>query len=137
MVIIAGTCIYLRHKIIHSNRFFKSVKRNTTEKQKVAKVGRLIEILEEQLKPTLSVFIAGGIDAMFNIFLIIIILLGSIFGFETLIRNNVTLAIRLCQYCSHAVVYALHEKNIGKEIMDLYAKIKGPKKSKVIMLNRQ
>ena len=53
--------------IIHSNRFFKSVKRNTTEKRKAAKVGRLIEILEEQLKPTLSVFIAGGIDAMFNI----------------------------------------------------------------------
>ena len=137
MVIIAGTCIYLRHKIIHSNRFFKSVKRNTTEKQKAAKVGRLIEILEEQLKPTLSVFIAGGIDAMFNIFLIIIILLGSIFGFETLIQNNVTLAIRLCQYCSHAVVYALRDKYIGKEIKDLYAKIKGPKKSKVIMLNRQ
>ena len=85
MVIIAGTCIYLRHKIIHSNRFFKSVKRNTTEKPKAAKVGRLIEILEEQLKPTLSVFIAGGIDAMFNIFLIIIILLGSILGFKTLI----------------------------------------------------
>ena len=65
IAIITGTCIYLRYKIIHSKKFFKSVKRSTAEEQKAVKVGRLMEILQEQVKPTFSVFIAQGIDAVF------------------------------------------------------------------------
>ena len=65
--IITGTSIYLRYKIIHSKRFFKSVKKSTAEQEKAMKVGRMMEILEEQVKPTVSVFIAQGIDAVFNV----------------------------------------------------------------------
>ena len=136
MAIINGACIYLRYKIIHTTRFFKSVKRNAAEERKAVMAGRLIEILQEQLKPMFSVFIAGGIDAMFNGFLIITVFLVTIFGLD-FVQNNVTLAIRLCQYCSHAIVYGLRDKYIRKEVRDIYEKIRGPRKSKVIMLNGQ
>ena len=137
MTVITGICIYLRYKIVHSKRFFKSIKRNAAEEQKAVKVGRLMEILEEQVKPTLSVFIAGGIDAVFNVFAMIIVLIVVTLNANTSLPNHVMLAITLCQYCSHAVVYGLRDKCIRKEVMDIYEKIRGPKKSKVIMLNGQ
>ena len=74
MCVITGTSIYLHHKIIHSNQFFNSVKRNGTKEQKVVRVGRLVEILQEQVKLTFSVFIAGGIDAAFNIFGMVVLI---------------------------------------------------------------
>ena len=74
MCIITGTSIYLHYKIIHSNRFFKSVKKSCVEEHKAVKVGRLVEILQEQAKSTFSVFIAGGIDVVFNALIIIILL---------------------------------------------------------------
>ena len=125
--IITGTCVYLHYKIIHSNRFFKSVRRrNATEEQKAVKVGRLMEILQEQVKPTFSVFIAGGIDAVFNVFGIIFVSVGAKFGSEFLIRFHILiLAVRFCQYCTHAVVYALRDKHIRKEIFNTFRKIMG------------
>ena len=136
-VIITGTCIYLRYKIIHSKRFFKSVKKSTAESEKAMKVGRWMEILEEQVKPTVSVFVAQGNDAMFNVFGMIAIFLVIRLGSELPILDHVLLAITMCQYCSHAVVYGLRDKYIHKEVMGIYEKIRGPKKSKVIMLNGQ
>ena len=137
MAVITGICIYLRYKIIHSKRFFKSIKRNAAEEQKAVKVGRMMEILEEQVKPTLSVFIAGGIDAVFNVFAMIFNLIVIALAANTSLLNHVVPAITLCQYCSHAVVYGLRDKYIRKEVMGIYEKIRGPKKSKVIMLNVQ
>ena len=137
IVIITITCIYLRYKIIHSKRFFNSVKKSTAEQEKAMKVGRLMENLEEQVKPIVSVFIAQGIDAVFNVFGIVFIILGAVFGSQLLIRFHIMIAIRFCQYNSHAVVYGLRDEYIRKEVMRIYEKIRGPKKSKVIMLNGQ
>ena len=72
---------------------------------------------------------------MFNDFLLIITFLATVFGLEVLIQNSVTDSIRFCQYYSQVVVHALHEKYINKEIMVIYEKIIGPKKSKVIIMN--
>ena len=137
ITIITGTSIYLRYKIIHLNQFFKSVKKSTAEKQKEVKVGRLMEVLQKQVKPTFLVFIAGGIDAMFNGFSMVIMFLVGMLGSDFAIQDHVVIAISLCQYCSHAVVYALRDKDIRKELKDTYKKIMGPKKSKVIRLNGQ
>ena len=139
IVIITGTCIYLRYKIIHSKWLFNSVKKSTAEQEKAMKVGRLMEILEEQVKPTVSVFIAQGIDAVFNVFAIIIILSFVVSGVNSdlPIHSHVLLAVQLCQYCSHAVVYGMRNDYIYKEVVGIYEKIRGPKKSKVITLNGQ
>ena len=133
--IIIGTCIYLHHKIIHSKQFFNSVKKSTTEEQKAVKVGRLMEILQEQLKPTFSVFIAGGIDAVFTGLEMVIIFL--LLDSDSSILYHILSAIKLHQYFSHAVVYGLRDKYIYEQIMNIYKKIRGPKKSKVIVLNGQ
>ena len=72
--------IYLSYKIIHSKKFFKSVKRSTAEEQKAVKVERLMEILQEQVKPIFTVFIAQGIDAVFNVLGMICIFVVGILG---------------------------------------------------------
>ena len=136
MAIITGTCIYLRYKVIHSKRFFNSVKKNTAEEKKAVKVGRLMEILQEQVQPTVSVFITQGIDAVFNV-LGIIIFLVAMLNLDLPILGPTLLAIQLCKYFIHAVVYGMHDKQIRKEIKGIYEKIRGSKKSKVTMLNGQ
>ena len=113
------------------------MKKNTAEQERALKVGRLMEILEEQVKPTLSVFIAQGIDAVFNVFALIIIVVVTQFGSAPPIQGHILLAVQLYQYCSHAVVYGMRDKYIHKEVVGIYEKIRGPKKSKVIMLNGQ
>ena len=82
-------------------------------------------------------FIAQGIDAVFNGFAMVIMILVGMVGSDFAIQSSMLLALNLCQYCSHAVVYALHDKYIRKEFMNTYEKIMGPRKSKVIMLNGQ
>ena len=137
--IITGTSIYLRYKIIHSNWFFKSVMRTGAEKRKAVKLGRLVEILQEQAKPTFSVFIAGGIDAVFNLFMFInnmVSLQGVLFSTQWIL-HSVVFSLFTSQYFSHAVVYGVHDNYIRKEILEVYKKIRGPKKSKVIRLIEQ
>ena len=135
--IITGTCIYLRYKIIHSNRFFQSVKRTIAEEQKAVKAGRLVEILQEQVKPTFSVFIAGGIDAVFNALLMFMLFLQQVWHSAPYTVDFIAIPIFLCQRFSHAVIYAIRDNDIRKEILEIYKNIRGPKKSKVIVLNGQ
>ena len=94
-----------------------------------------MEILQEQLKPTFSVFIAGGINAVFTGLEMVIIFL--LLDSDSSILYHILSAIKLCQYFSHAVVYGLRDKYIYEQIMNIYEKIRGPKKSKVIVLNGQ
>ena len=135
--IITGTSIYLRYKIIHSNQFFRTVKRTPAEEQKAVRVGRLVEILQEQMKPTFSVFIAGGFDAVFNALTIIMFFLDRMLCSSPCIVNLIALLLSFCQYFSHAVVYAVRDKDIRKEILEVYKSIRGPKKSKVVPLTGQ
>ena len=69
IVLITITSIYLRYRIIKSNNFFHSVKRSAAQQRKSHKAGRLAEILQEQVKPTVAVFCVGGIDAVVDILL--------------------------------------------------------------------
>ena len=66
IVLITITSIYLRYRIIKSKNFFHSVKRDAAQERKSNKVGRLAEILQEQVKPTLAVFRVGGIHAVLD-----------------------------------------------------------------------
>ena len=108
--------MYLHYKIIHSKRFFNSVKKSTAEQERALKVGRLMEILEEQVKPTLSVFIAQGIDAVFNVFALIIIVVVTQLGSAPPIQGHILLAVQLYQYCSHAVVYGMLANTFTKKL---------------------
>ena len=65
-MLITITSVYLHQRIIKSKNFFHSVKRNAAQERKSNKAGRLAEILEEQVKPTMAVFRVGGIDAVLD-----------------------------------------------------------------------
>ena len=116
MCVITGASVYLHCKIIYSNQFFNS---NGTEDQKAVRVGRLVEILlQEQEKPTFLVFIAGGIDAAFNILLGMVVLISiRALGYLLYYRSLITIPSQFCQYFSHAILYAMHDNNICKEIL--------------------
>ena len=137
-VLITLTSIYLRYRIIKSNNFFHSVKRNAAQEGKSNKAGRMAEILQEQVKSTLAVFRVGGIDAILDIlFAIIVVVLGFLYPSNTIVYNIVTaqivaVPIQYIQSANHALVY---NSNIREKIFD-YINVRN-KHSKVIILHRE
>ena len=137
IVVITTTSIYLRHRIIKSNRFVHSVKRSAAEEQKSIKAGRLVEVLQEQLKPTLSVFIAGGIDGAFSLLAAIIIVTTLMFMPSTFpyVKQLVLIPLQYCQSMSHSIVYGFRDNSIREKLFN-FIKF-NQKRSKVIILNRE
>ena len=126
------TSIYLRQRIIKSNNFFHSVKFNVVQVRKSNKAGRLAETLEEQVKPTMAVFRVGGIDAVLDILISVIVSVGSI---PTSMVSLVTAQLigfqmQYIQSINHSLVYNcdIRENIIGCK------RVK--KRSKVIVLQR-
>ena len=119
-LIITTTSIYLRYKIIKSNRFFHCVKRSVAEEQKSTKAGRLAEVLQEQLKPTLSVFIAGGIDGAFSLLHGIIIIIALSFMPSTFLytKQFAIIPLQYCQSISHSLVYGFRVKDIRQKFLN-------------------
>ena len=78
LIVVTTTSIYLRHRIIKSKNFFHSVKRNAAQERKSNKAGRLAEILQEQVKPTMAVFRVGGIDAVLDMISAVIITVAAL-----------------------------------------------------------
>ena len=120
IVLITITSIYLRYRIIKSNNFFHSVKRSAAQETKSRKAGRLAEILQEQVKPTLAVFCVGGIDAVLDIFFALIsVVLNFLSPSSTTVFIVTTLfvaiPIQYLQSANHALVYNsdIREKIIG------------------------
>jgi len=63
----------MRHKIIKSNRFIHGIRRSAAEEAKAILLRRLVDALREQIKPSLSVFILGGVDVLFNLVFVTIL----------------------------------------------------------------
>ena len=120
IVLITITSIYLRYRIIKSNNFFHSVKRSAAQERKSHKAGRLAEILQQQVKPTLAVFRVGGIDVVLDI---LIALIGIVLNFLSptgttgliVTTQIVGVIIQYLQSANHAVVYNsdIRENMIG------------------------
>ena len=84
-------------------------KRNAAQEGKSNKAGRLAEILQEQVKPTLAiaVFRVGGIDAILDIlFTIIVVVLSFLYSSNTIV-HIVTgpIPIWYIQSANHVLVY--------------------------------
>ena len=131
------TSIYLRYRIIRSNNFFHSVKRNAAQERKSLRAGRLAEILQEQVKPTLSVFILGGTDAVVNILFVLIFAIATFLSPTNTMAYIVTaqfmaVPVHYIQSVNHSLVY---NKSI-RENITICCKQGCNKQSKVIMLNR-
>ena len=135
IVLITITSIYLRYRIIKSKNFFHSVKRSVTQERKSNRAGRLAEILEEQVKPTLTVFRVGGIDALLDILMALLFAVVSAFSSTlsvAITAQFVATAIQYIQSANHSLIYNcdIREKIIGcKRLRN--------KHSKVIILHRE
>ena len=110
IVLITITSIYLCYRIIKSNNFFHSVKRNADQERKSIKAGRLAEILQEQVKPTLAVFGVGGIDAALDILTALIAVVASFLHPSSTTAFIVTtqfmaIPIQYIQSVNHSLVY--------------------------------
>ena len=134
IVLITITSIYLRYRIIKSNNFFHSVKRSVAQQRKSHKAGRLAEILQEQIKPTLAVFRVGGIDAVLDILLALAFVVPQLFSPSAfnIINTFVAVPVQYLQSVNHALVYNcdIREKIIGCIRMR-------NKRSKVTVLRRE
>ena len=136
IVLITITSIYLCHRIIKSKRFFHSVKRDAAQERKSNKAGRLAEILQEQVKPTLAVFRVGGIDALLDILIIMVVVVAFLsrsstmaFIISTQFTGNF---IQYIQSANHSLFY-----NIDiRETMFGCIKMRN-RHSKVIILHRE
>ena len=120
IVLITITSIYLRYRIIKSKNFFHSVKRNAAQERKSQKAGRLAEILQEQVQPTLAVFRVGGIDAVLDILTASAATAANFFAPSSITAFIVTtqlmvIFIQYLQAANHALVYNvdIREKMIG------------------------
>ena len=102
------TSIYLCQRIIKSNNFFHSVKRNAAQQRKSNKAGRLAEIFQEQVKPTLAVFRVGGIDGAFDMFILALSTLtfsSSSFIVFIVTSQFIAIPIQYLQSLNHSLVY--------------------------------
>ena len=125
--------VYLHHKIIKSNNFFHAVQRNVSDREKAIIAGRLVETLSKMVKPTMSVLISGGIDAVldFLAFSIYGILNSSASPLTQLqLTEMIVIPLILCQTLSHSLCFGLYNKEIRDRIFSYY-----PKQSKVVVLS--
>ena len=123
---------YLRYKIIKSNQFFHGIQRNTSDREKAVREGTLVEVLMEQVKPTLSVLITGGIDGLFDLMLIVCFISSNGLPSTTqfLVQQIVGFSLLYCQSLSRALCFGLYSKKIREKVFAFY-----PRQSRVIILN--
>ena len=137
IMLITITSIYLRQRIIKSKNFFHSVKRNAAEQRESTKAGRLAEILQEQVKPTLAVFRVGGNDAVLDIFISLVAVSSHL-----LTPSSTTAFIVTAVFPIHSVTYLqsvnhwlVYNIDIREKMFDCIKMRK--KRSKVIVLHRE
>ena len=137
IMLITITSIYLRQRIIKSNNFFHSVKRTAAQQRELTKAGRLAEILQEQVKPTLAVFRVGGIDAVFDILTSLVVVATQLLSPSSTTAFIVstifpTYCITYLQSVNHWLVYNV---DIREKMFDCIRMRN--KRSKVIVLIRE
>jgi len=131
-VLLLLVSVYLRYRIIRSNQFIHGIQRNTSDREKAVRAGRLVEVLMEQVKPTLSVLIVGGIDGLFDLMLIVILIILNGLSSRSLflVQQIVGFGLVYCQSLSRALCFGLYNKEIREKMFAFH-----PRQSRVIVLN--
>ena len=141
VLVIIMTSVYFWYKIYKSNKFFDNLHTTAAQRKKAITIGKLLEKLQKQLKPTISVLIVGGIDGLLNLFVPLIWIGGQfIFTQDPLVRQAYTrmliFLVQICQSSSHPLTYGVYTKDIREylcKLKDHYF----PKHSKVIVINKR
>jgi len=133
-LLIIFSSLYLRHKIIHVKTYIRDLQESGTPERKLSKSQRLKELLTEQVKPTIGVFVVGGMDGVCNLLIGTILVFARTFPpiVQFQIIQIILVPLFLLQSLSHSLSYGLWNKNIRDEMCPCY-----PKRSRVIVLNQQ
>ena len=91
-------------------QLFPQCQEKCCPRKKITYSGRLAEILQEQVQPTLAVFRSGGIDAVFDILLALAAVVSNFFSPSSTMAFVVTTQfvatpIQVLQSANHAPVY--------------------------------
>jgi len=118
---------------VKSNQFIHGIQRSAADRKKAVRVGRLVEELVEQMKPTISVLITGGIDGLFDILLITIIgIMKNLSSPATVfVVGEITAGLFYLQLLTHPLCFGLYNKEIRKKLPTCYSN----KQSRVSVLN--
>jgi len=128
------SAVYLRHKIIHIKAYICELQRCGMDKGKLSKSQRLKELLKEQVKPTIGVFVVGGIDALGVLLNGMIIIFLRVFTTpieQFQFYQIIIVPLFFLQSLSHSLSFGFYNKTIRDEMHPCY-----PKRSRVIVLNR-
>ena len=133
--LVGMSSLYLHHKIIKSNRFIHGIRRSAAEEEKVVRLGQLVDILREQLEPTLAVFIVGGVDVLLN--LIFAIVLGVLSQYSPkeriLVYEFALVPLRFFQCLCHSLSFGFYKKKIREKMCSCTNLC--PKRSRVIVIS--
>ena len=133
-LLVTISAVYLRHKIIHVKAYIRDLHQYGMDRSKLSKSQRLKELLTEQVKPTIRVFVVGGMDGLFTL-LTAVITAFSLYStpiVHILILQVVSIPLFFLQSLSHALSYGFYNREIRNEMHLCY-----PKHSQVIVLNGQ
>ena len=118
-LLLGVSSLYLRQKMIRSNRFIHGIRRSAAEEEKVVRLGRLVEILREQVEPTLAIFIVGGVDVILNLVFAVVMGVVSYYYSPTVLILTLEFALiplRFLQCLCHSVWYGLCKKEIREKM---------------------
>jgi len=134
---------YLYYKILQVNKTQRENLQLHGNTRTTSKLAVLKNRLKEQIKPTVSVLLLGGLDGAFNLlFPLMYVLSRIILGSDSITRvylvEFVITPLQWCQLICHPLVYGLYMTDIRKKICDfnLYHQIFNHY-SRVVTLNSQ
>lgn len=130
-LLILFASMYLRYMIVKSNRFIHGIQRSAADRKKAVRVGRLVEESVEQVKPTISVLITGGIDGLFELITIIGVMKNLSSPATLFVVGEITAGLFHLQLLTHLLCFGVYNKEIRKKLLTCYPN----KQSRVIVLN--
>ena len=144
-ILIIGTNVYLHRIIIQSKKKLENnLKLSGNDEHKVTRLQRLIHNLQMQLESSLSVFVLGGVDCLFNvlrnvIFVVVVALYfpsTDVTSFAYFV-HFIILPMEHCQTIFHSITYGIYQKTVRKKLRKYYKQFQRmfpPCPSKVVTL---
>ena len=141
-IMIVGTNVYLHRTIVQSKKKLENnLKLSGKDDHKVTRLQRLIHNLQMQLESSLSVFVLGGIDCLFNILRnVILVLIVSFFSDSDIISLTILIVLPMerFQIILHSITYGIYQKTVRKKLCKYYQRFLRmfpPCPSKVVTLH--
>ena len=147
-ILIVSTNVYLYNSIIQSKKKLENnLKLSGRDENKITKLQRLIHNLQMQLESSLPVFVLGGIDGLFNVLRVVVIItinafypLSSDASVHVHFVQFLVFPLEYFQIVSHSVTYGIYKKEVRKKLHHDYRHLQTLfplRPSKVVTLHPQ